>query len=144
MTKFVPNPNHWYRFYGCDNNYIRLDSDVVEIREDEDDGYRSAMDDMYLVDTKELNPKPIFFRRALAEVQVLDLDERDESGWRLVDRDGHVWLEAGTDYCDSYYPCFFIRYTPKDKRRDELEERLEVARQKVRDAEDALKRHLRS
>lgn len=38
----------------------------------------------------------------------------DVRGFRLVDaRDGHVWMEWGTDEYDSYYPSFYARFNPK-------------------------------
>ena len=35
---------------------------------------------------------------------------------KLVDRyadDYHIWAQIGTEYGDSYYPCFVTHYSPK-------------------------------
>ncbi len=93
------------KFYGVDNNCFKLGNQVFEAVEDEDDGYRSYLDSVQLLDTDRL----IFFDRPLDTVQVVD-----QGDWFiLLGKDDHVWLRFGTDYADDYYPMFVFEYTPK-------------------------------
>lgn len=104
-------------FYGVDSNYFKIGSHVFEVREDPDDGYRSAMRDVLEVFPKEFPEswvKPIFFSNRVATVEVEVFNDVDFEGYQLVDVDtGYVWLTFGTDYHDSYYPCFVFEYTPE-------------------------------
>ncbi len=98
------------RFHGVDNNCFRLGKEVFEAVEDENDGYRSSLDNVRLRDDSSLT----FFRTSITKVCAVDVDGTSDGdsfrGWRLVDTSGHVWLEFGTE---NYYPCFIFRYTPK-------------------------------
>ena len=100
-------------FFGVDNNVfcVRPTSSATRLAfeavEDEDDGYRSMLEDLCQVQIK----GHIFFREPVAKVIV----ERDQGleGYRLVDAETlHVWLRVGTDREDNYYPCFRFEYDP--------------------------------
>ena len=96
-------------FYGVDNNSFKLDNCVFEAVEDENDGYRSCMDEVRMKDdTNGL----IFFQTPLARVRVEDRTDGVHgtfNGYDLVDvNDGFVWLTFGTDNCDDYYPTFIF------------------------------------
>lgn len=98
------------KFYGVDNLCFKLDRKVYEAVEDEDDGYRSYFGSLEVVDVGDL----IFFKRALATVEVQAWNDCHSEGIALVDvEDGHVWLRFGTDYIDDYYPVFFFTYQPR-------------------------------
>ena len=108
-------------YYGADDaeNTFMIDGVVFKVREDPDDGYRSYMDTItYNLSTS------IFFREPLATVVIEEYngipDDEDSwhrttnKGWRLIDvKDGHKWLEFGTDNYDDYYPMFVFRHFPK-------------------------------
>jgi hypothetical protein len=98
-------------FYGVDCNVFCIGKSgerfAFEAVEDENDGYRSMLE--------ELRPVPvdghIFSKTPIARVVVEDCPEL--SGYRLRQAAApHVWLELGTDYSDDYYPMFIFRYTP--------------------------------
>jgi hypothetical protein len=102
-----------YKFYGVDNNSFKLGKQVFEAIEDPEDGYRSCLGSIEVKDPKGL----IFFKTAVDTVKVVDAAEY--SGFKLVSvKDGHVWLEVGTDYSDNYYPCFVFTYTPRHPKCD--------------------------
>lgn len=102
-----------YDFYGVDGNYFKLDDIVFEVVEDEDDGYRSAMEGVRIVtDKRVVEEKLIFFDKMICKVVIKDDDEYD--GYKLVDDSGHIWLRFGTDSSDSYYPCFMFVYEAKE------------------------------
>jgi len=100
-------------FCGVDNHTIVLKTSrglrAFEVVEDEADGYRSMLDEareVPLADT-------IHFREPVTEVTVGKVENSSAfSGYEMLDRNGHVWLKAGTDYSDDYYPCFVFDYTP--------------------------------
>lgn len=100
-----------FSFYGVDFNRFKLGRKVYEVMEDEDDGYRSYMGTLEdVTDTNGL----VFFKRSLDKVLVEVVSDYNWSGYRLVsEKDGHVWLEFGTDNRDDYYPCFVFQYHPR-------------------------------
>lgn len=112
-----------FDFHGIDGNVFVLGAGgavtAYEALEDDNDGYRSALDHVEVVDAS----KRIYFRTPVARVRVEDMErfnpydddtEHPFQGWRFVDvEDGHVWLVIGTDDYDDYYPCFTFRYEPK-------------------------------
>jgi len=92
-----------YSFYGVDNNYFKLGSIVFEVVEDPDDGYRS-----YLGSVPIVNYNGIFHKRPLANVKYLSSGDMHY----LTDENGHVWLAFGTDTEEEYYPLFVFSYVP--------------------------------
>jgi hypothetical protein len=112
--KYVP-------FYGVDNNFFKLGDQVYEVQEDENDGYRSALGAILVTDKGTYRHN--FFSKPVVEVKAEPSDRRahdkdqiygsDNDLIRLVDRDGHVWLEFGTINCLDYYPSFNFEYVPK-------------------------------
>jgi hypothetical protein len=104
-------------FYGVWDNQFKLNDKVFEALEDPDDGYRSYLGTIAVVETES-----IFFPNPLAAVKVVKLQDielignKDEptDGYAIVDVfDGHIWLKVGTEYGDGYYPCFIFQYFPK-------------------------------
>jgi hypothetical protein len=98
---------HEARLYlSLDINTFILGTVKFEVLEDEQDGYRSSMDKVAILDDK----VDIRRQQFLAKVKVLSSD----IGFQIVDADdNHLWLEFGTEDTDSYYPLFVFRWTPK-------------------------------
>lgn len=104
-----------FEFYGVCGNRYKLDETIWEAMEDENDGYRSCLGSIEIV-----NPgtDDIFFPDSLGKVCVKKYDENDTEGWAIEDiATGHIWLVIGTNYSDSYYPSFRFEYTPKDPKK---------------------------
>lgn len=104
-----------FGFYGTDCCQFKIGHYSYEVREDENDGYRSSMDDVIKVPKK----KQIFFPSPIARVRVQSVDVEDSdgsfSGFHLVDvKTDHIWLKFGTNDTDSYYPYFVFDYKPRD------------------------------
>jgi len=94
-------------YYNNTLNSFQLGSVLFEVVEDENDGYRSMMQEVKVVTTRA--PKT----ELLAEVMITSCTS-DISGFVLVDTlDNHVWLEFGTNHQDDYYPYFVFSWTPK-------------------------------
>lgn len=96
-----------YSFYGVHDYFFKLGDIVFVATEDTDDGYRSYLSSIPIVNPKVLKGL-VFFDQPLVNVKC-HLDE--ESLW-LEDESGWVWLEICTDYSDNYYPCFVFNYSP--------------------------------
>lgn len=96
-------------FYGVDHNRFKLGRTVYECVEDEDDGYRSALQEVRKIPKAETE-KLIFYGNPVDTVRV---DAAGDCNRLVSVVDGHVWLEYGTDYSDDYYPCFVFTYTPR-------------------------------
>lgn len=88
---------------------FRLDGVVYEAIEDESDGYRSAMDEIRVVDTPMINAfQPV-------EVVAIDPGDSDRDCVSFCDTvTGKGVLEVGTDFSDDYYPCFVASYQPEN------------------------------
>ena len=108
-------------YYGADSasHEFKVEGIVFKVLEDPDDGYRSHLGAIEYGEQS----SAIFFRQPIAKVaiEMYDGENRDylqgNQGYRLVDvKDGHVWLEFGTDNTDDYYPCFVFRHMPKEQK----------------------------
>lgn len=116
QTTFESLVGKTLRFYGVENNFLcvavgrnakRLAFEAIE---NEDDGYRSMLDEVREVS---IDGK-VFFDTPIAKVILQDADTDCFRGWKLVDaKDGHVWLLMGTDNANDYYPTFTFQYEPK-------------------------------
>lgn len=93
--------------YLCtDVNCFQLGSVIFEVVEDESDGYRSAMSEV------------VIKKMGAAIMDCLDTvkitkDGEDIFVLKSVITD-HEWLRFGTDYSDSYYPCFIFSWESFD------------------------------
>jgi len=95
-----------FKYYGANCNQLKLGKVIYEVVEDEEDGYRSSMKELAIVDV----PTGIFYNRSLATVFV----RGNNQIYELVDvKDGYVWLTFGTDNVDEYYPCFVFDPHPR-------------------------------
>jgi hypothetical protein len=102
--------------YGVDGNCFKIGIEgntlVFEALEDEDDGYRSCMGSVEIKNPEGL----IFFDKPVARGTVRENESSiaDLEGYSIVDEDDHEWLVFGTNYMDSYYPCFVFAWQAKD------------------------------
>lgn len=92
-------------YLSLDINTFQLGKVKFEVKEDENDGYRSAMDQVVIVD-ENINLKKSIL---IADVEIFT----SEFGFCLADEKGYVWLDFGTDYSDSYYPHFIFNWNPQ-------------------------------
>ena len=101
-----------FKFYGAESNRFRLDDTFWEAIEDEDDGYRSLLDTIEVVNKNKID-KTLLYDSPIAYVYVRETKTGEFNGYELVDvADGHIWLSIGTADYDEYYPYFVFRYTP--------------------------------
>jgi hypothetical protein len=87
--------------------YFRLDGQVFAVTEDEDDGYRSAMEDIQIVDREMSNtfePVVVWGKHINKCADILELIDI------ITER---VVLEVGTDESDDYYPQFVANFRPE-------------------------------
>lgn len=104
---FIDLLHREFLFYGVDGHLFKLDDSVFEVREDPDDGHRSWLDTIEVVD----HSNGIFFRYPVAIVEVKP--DFNYTGYKLVDDEGHEWLSFGTDESEESYPKFHFLYLPK-------------------------------
>lgn len=106
----------YVNFYGVDGNCFKLGNVVFEAIEDENDGYRSMLDAVEVVEKD-----CIFSGTPLTAVNVLSVEEKSDynddyfvpfCGYRFIDNEGYTWLKIGTSSYDDYYPMFTFEYTP--------------------------------
>lgn len=103
-----------YLFYGVDNHMFKIGNSIYEALEDADDGYRSYLGSIEIMDTS----KYTFQRYPFAVIRIEHTDDGDIDddyfrGYRFVDiNTNHCWLKIGTNYGDEYYPCFTFDYMP--------------------------------
>jgi len=108
-------------FYGAESQAFKVNDMVIEVLEDEDDGYRSYLGGYLATDESKYN----FYSQPFAKVkleeynedrEINDYERHEFTGFRLVDvDDGHVWLMFGTDRSSDYYPRFVFSCSPKMK-----------------------------
>ena len=118
-----------FDFHGAQDNLVRLNDIVYEFLEDPDDGYRSHLGAVRITPASEHTG---FFPNPVAKVILISTDNKESwpdewtppvideycdapfSGFYLIDADDyHIWVQIGTEYQDSYYPCFVTHYYPK-------------------------------
>ena len=118
-----------FDFHGSQENMVRLNDIVYEFLEDPDDGYRSHLGAVRITPATQHTG---FFPKPIARVILISTDNEESwpdewtpppqsayhdgpfNGFFLIDADDyHIWAQIGTEYGDSYYPCFITRYNPK-------------------------------
>jgi len=107
-----------FYFYGVYQNQFKLDDLIFEAVEDPQDGYRSSMGAICVMQTE--NAK-FFHKKPLAKVTLQPMDRYEAEGYKLVDEKGYIWLEFGTENMDDYYPCFIFHYTPDETQKSYIE-----------------------
>ena len=120
-----------FDFHGAQGNEVRLNDIVYEFLEDPDDGYRSHLGAVRATPASEHTG---YFANPIAKVILVSTDHKESwpdewtpppmpekycdapfQGFYLIDADDyHVWVQIGTEYMDSYYPCFVTHYSPKE------------------------------
>jgi len=119
-----------FDFHGAQDNLVRLNNVVYEFLEDPDDGYRSHLGAVRISPASDHTG---FFSNPVAQVILISTDNKETwpdewtpppedpyhdgpfSGFYFVDADDyHIWCQIGTEYHDSYYPCFVTHYYPKE------------------------------
>ena len=119
-----------FDFHGAQDALVQLNGIVYEFLEDPDDGYRSHLGAVRISPASEHTG---FFPNPVARVILVSTDNKESwpdewtpppedpyhdgpfSGFYLIDADDyHVWCQIGTEYGDSYYPCFVTHYSPKE------------------------------
>lgn len=94
--------------YGKDGNGLfTLNGTTYEAVCDEDDGYRSYLECLKIVDTI---PKQYD-----VPVLIVYVDDAHDTRIEITDvRNGELVLEVGTKDLDDYYPSYLFRYTPEN------------------------------
>jgi len=100
------------KFYGVCGKRFKLGSIVFEAVEDANDGYRSCLENFYILDKEECKDD-IFFHESIADVMIIESPRID--GIEIVEND-HTYLTIGTDTSDNYYPFFVFEYNPRNEK----------------------------
>lgn len=117
-----------FEFFGVNENCFQVreigvpEKRVFEAIEDESDGYRSCLGAFEERTAEEIKARNLFFSLspfAVVTGRLVD-EERAYGGvgygkvdfLELVDDNGHVWLTAGTENTEDYYPGFVFTYSP--------------------------------
>lgn len=109
-------------FYGMEGDTFRLGNLVFEASEDDCDGYRSSLGDIFeRTNERQARTSP------LARVRVVyhghpdyltDDEVNDFAGYTLEDESGHRWAYIGTIEMQDYYPCYRALYNPRRDQTD--------------------------
>lgn len=118
-ARFEALVGYSWNFYGIDNQIFVIGTDkhrcAFQVIEDAEDGYRSYLDRIESVPLH----IAIHNRAPIAEVVIVrEFDEHQSfDGFRFRDvKDGHVWLEVGTESYDSYYPVCVWNFFPRERK----------------------------
>jgi hypothetical protein len=102
----------------CDEHGVFEDSRIIKFRlngilycavEDENDGYRSAMKEITILDSTDV-------RNIFPSIDVVCIYRDDEDFDLLIIFDAEteeIVLEVGTDYVDDWYPYFVSNFFPE-------------------------------
>ena len=71
-------------FYGMENNYFKLDDEIYEAIEDENDGYRSYLEEIRPTTDAEADSKLIFFQNPVDRVKIVVTGEPNFDGYDIV------------------------------------------------------------
>jgi hypothetical protein len=89
--------------------FFTLDGVTYAATEDENDGYRSCMDKLEILDEK-----PVIMFDPVDVVCHMEKDDNRDILEMIDIRNGKTVLRVGTDYYDSYYPYFVSEWTPEN------------------------------
>lgn len=90
---------------------FRLDGIAYTAVEDPDDGYRSAMDRLYVSDAPMKNTFPPV--RVMCSMKANDRNQHNDTLQFLNAATGAVIAEVGTDNTGDYYPWFVAYFNPE-------------------------------
>jgi hypothetical protein len=104
-------------YRGDEEDFVIFSSFYLRLVTDPDDGYRSYLD----VEVHEGAPpdRVTKFYSPLDRCTAFwcDGDEDGDGDFddlvRVIGDDGYLWLRAGTDYSDDYYPCAYVEWNPR-------------------------------
>lgn len=99
-------------YYNNKLNTFQLGDVEFEVMEDEEDGYRSSMREVQIINKS----APRLAGGYLGTVLIIREDENSGNfdGYSLIDTiDHHAWITFGTDHSDIYYPCFVFKFNPR-------------------------------
>lgn len=109
------NGRKYYEDETYSTNYIRfrLDGVVYEAYEDDNDGYRSCMEDLLVVKARMKNTFP----PALVEARMMPPEDSNGCADYLLEivdmLTGERVLVVGTHNTNDYYPCFMASWDPR-------------------------------
>lgn len=89
--------------------FFTLDGVTYVATEDENDGYRSCMAKLEILDEK-----PVIMFDPIDVVCHMQKDDNSDILEMIDIRNGKTVLRVGTDYSDSYYPCFINEWMPEN------------------------------
>ena len=118
-----------FDFHGAQDDSVRLNNCVYRFLADPDDGYRSHLGAVICSPAKSHTG---YFQQPVSRIILISTSQEESwppewspppkgeysdgpfHGYFFVDTDDyHIWCQIGTEYHDSYYPCFVARYNPK-------------------------------
>jgi hypothetical protein len=117
-------PDSLWKDQPVDYMYFMLDGYVYRVQEDPDDGYRSHLEDIIVVDQMPLNvwqpAEEVMGHHAQKQSELIDHTFDPESYYEdrcnivqlISTTTAKPVLEFGTDYSDDYYPSFVARFYP--------------------------------
>lgn len=96
-------------YYNNHSNQFQLGDVTFEVIEDEQDGYRSCLKEVKIIDENSRRDPGNF----LGTVKITKNSSSSNEIWLLEDIiKNHVWYEFGTANFDDYYPSFVFNYEP--------------------------------
>ena len=104
--------------------YFMLDGYIYRVQEDPDDGYRSHLEDIIVVDQMPLNVwqpgEEVMGSHAQKQKELVGYNPKKDymtESCNIVQlistATAKVVLEFGTDHCNDYYPTFVARFYPR-------------------------------
>jgi hypothetical protein len=100
------------KLYSCnDINCFQLGTVIFEVIEDEEDGYRSSMEEVAIVSNNNSS------NNFLDDVIINSPNIGYTLNSKTID---HQWLEFGTGNADDYYPFFIFNWNPMEDKLKKL------------------------
>lgn len=120
----TPEPRHGWTYDPATYMYFMVDGVIYCVQEDPDDGYRSHLKDIVVVNQMPLNvwqpAEEVMGHHAQKNSELIDhnfdptryYEDRCEIVQLISTATAKPVLEFGTDYSDDYYPSFVARFYP--------------------------------
>lgn len=118
-------PDSLWKEQPVDYMYFMLDGVIYRVQEDPDDGYRSHLEDIIVVDQMPLNvwqpAEEVIGHHAQKQSELIDhrfdpegyYEDRCDIVQLISTTTAKPVLEFGTDFSDDYYPSFVARFYPQ-------------------------------
>jgi len=82
---------------------------ILKASGNNDDGYRSYIDDISLISNKDVDYKNhTFIHLPPAKVKIIHIDSESYESYGFTDEFKHTWVSFGTNNKDDYYPYYFL------------------------------------